>query len=142
MNQPETNAIANQGEDSQALGDAWKDFETRSTAERKRHYASSPRKIGSLLADLVRSRGYAQISVSEIQEKAWQTVVGTELATVTQFAKLSRGTMQVVVANSLVMQELTFRKEQLLAGLQTALPDAGVKQLRFKVGRVTHRSEP
>lgn len=138
MKEPETNSVASEGEQSSSIQDAWKDFEMRSAVERKRHYASSPHQIGKVLARLVSRRGYAQIRVSETQEKAWQTVVGAELAGVTQFGKLSRGTLHVVVANSLLMQELTFRKEQLLAGLQEALPEAGVKQIRFKVGRITH----
>ncbi len=139
MKQPEKNVISNiEDDDSAVFRDAWQDFEVHRTAERKKDYASHPHKIGNVLARLVSRRGYAQICVPDAQEKAWQTVVGTELASVTQFAKLSRGTLHVVVANSLLMQELTFRKEELLASLQLALPEAGVKQLRFKVGKINH----
>lgn len=137
MMQPEKNVISNnEDDDSAVFRDAWKDFEVHRAVEQKKYNASHPHKIGNVLARLVSRRGYAQICTLDAQEKAWQKVVGTELASVTQFAKLSRGTLHIVAANSLLIQELMYRKEELLASLQRALPEAGVKQLRFKVGKI------
>lgn len=118
------------------LRDAWIDFkEHRATEERKFH-GRSPKKIGNVIAQLVNRRGYAQIRAAGERDEAWEAAIGDDLASMTQVAALRRGTFEVVVANSLLMQELTFRKEALLRSLQTILPDAGIKQLKFKVGRI------
>ena len=47
----------------------------------------------------------------------------------TEVGQLRRGVLEVTAANSLVMQELGFEKERILQELQTARPDAGLKQL-------------
>ncbi|TWU29916.1 DUF721 domain-containing protein [Bythopirellula polymerisocia] len=123
-------------EEISAQQDAWKDFETHRVAEQKRLSFQRPRKVGNVLAQLVSLRGYAQIRISAEQEVAWQAVVGPELSSITQFSKLRGGTMNVTVANSLLMQELIFRKEELLTRLQAELPAAGIRHLRFKVGKI------
>ena len=47
---------------------------------------------------------------------------------------LRRGTLEVVVTNSTLMQELGFQKADLLETLTRLLPDQGIKDLRFRVG--------
>ena len=122
--------------DDPRIRDAWTDFaQHRDTVQRNFH-GRSPKKIGNVLAQLVNRRGYAQIHAATERDEIWQKVAGDELARVTQVSALKRGVFEVLVANSLLMQELTFRKEELLAALQAALPAAGVKQLKFKVGRI------
>ncbi len=132
--------MTNPMEDPLELKDVWRDFETHRSKEQERFLSRKPRKVGNVLAQLVRLRGYAQIRKSDEQEKVWRAVVGPDLSRVTQFLKLSRGTFHVLLANSLLMQEFTFRKEELLEAVQSALPNAGVKQLRFKVGKITNLS--
>ncbi|NOY41032.1 MAG: DUF721 domain-containing protein [Planctomycetes bacterium] len=113
------------------------DLERRRTSHRKWFYAKRPKPIGNVLAQLVQRRGYAQVRVAGERDEAWQAAVGEEWATMTQIGGIRRGVMEVTVANSLLMQELTFCKEKLLADLQQALPEAGIKQLRFRVGQIS-----
>jgi hypothetical protein len=44
--------------------------------------------------------------------------------------------LEVVVANSTLMQELGFQKQDLLGALAKLLPDEGIKNLRFRVGNI------
>ena len=113
------------------------DLESRRASHRKWFYAKSPKPIGNVIAQLVQRRGYAQVRTAGERDKAWQTAVGKDLAAMTQVGALRRGVMEVIVSNSLLMQELTFRKEELLSELKQALPEAGIQQLRFRVGQVS-----
>jgi predicted nucleic acid-binding Zn ribbon protein len=118
------------------IAEAWTDFAQHREAEKRYYHGRAPKPIGNVLAQLVSRRGYAQIRAAGERDEAWQRIAGEDLAQVTQVSTLRRGVLEVLVANSLLIQELTFRKEALLADLQAALPEAGVKQLKFKVGRI------
>lgn len=124
------------------IAEAWVDFQNHRTAEQRKYHGRSPKNIGNVIAQLVSRRGYAQIHAAGERDAAWQAVAGGELAKMTQVAALRRGVFEVLVANSLLMQELTFRREDLLASLQQALPESGVKQLKFKVGRIDEQQGP
>ncbi len=100
------------------LGDQFEDLERRRTQQQRRFFARRPKQIGNLLAQVVQRRGYAQVRTANERDEAWQTAVG-EVASATRVGSLRRGTLQIEVANSLLMQELTFRKEELLRKLQT-----------------------
>lgn len=119
---------------------AWTDFAAHRKAEQRKFHGRRPKRIGNVLAQLVSRKGYAHVRASREQEQAWRSVIGPQLEPFTQFSVLKRGTFEVLVANSLMMQELTFQKEELLLRLQQALPDLKVKQLRFKIGQVTGKS--
>jgi predicted nucleic acid-binding Zn ribbon protein len=121
--------------------EAWVDFEDHRSKELRGFHGRSPKRIGNVLAQLVNRRGYAQIRAAGEREEAWAAVAGEQLAAVTQLSALRRGVFEVLVANSLLMQELTFRKEELLRALQQILPDAGIKQLKFKVGQINTQNK-
>lgn len=95
-----------------------------------------PKRIADVVAQLVQRKGYAQVQAARQWDQAWQQAVGERFAKVTSPGLLKRGVLEVIVANSLLMQELGFDKERLLQAMQTALPEAGLKQLRFRVGKV------
>ena len=54
----------------------------------------------------------------------------------TRVGRLMRGTLEIVVANNLVMQELSFQQVQLLARLNEQLAESSVEKLKFRVGPV------
>ena len=92
--------------------------------------------MGSVIAGLMSRRGYAQVEESSEGEAGWQEVVGPQLGPQTRSANVRRGVMEVIVASSAVMQELTFRKTALLKQLAQRLPSHKIKDLRFRVGAV------
>lgn len=114
------------------------DFDRRRAAVRRGHLARSPKRLDNVIAQLVQRKGYAQIRTASNREAAWQTALAqagaADWVQATRVVGLKRHVFEVQVANSLLMQELTFRKEELLANLQDALPEDKVKQLRFTIG--------
>ncbi|MCC6492005.1 MAG: DUF721 domain-containing protein [Pirellulales bacterium] len=116
--------------------DDWQDLERRRRAHRAWFYARQPKPVSEVIAQLVQRRGYAQVRAAGQWNQAWQDAAGEHFARVTEVGQLRRGVLEVVAANSLVMQELGFEKERILAALQAARPDAGLKRLRFRIGRI------
>jgi predicted nucleic acid-binding Zn ribbon protein len=116
--------------------DDWADLERRRQAHRRWFYGRQPKPVAEVIAQLIQRRGYAQVRTGGQWNEAWAAAAGERFAAVTEVGQLRRGVLEITAANSLVMQELGFEKERILAELQTALPDAGIKQLRFRVGRI------
>ena len=112
------------------------DFNRRGELQRRRFHGHQPKRVADVLAQLVQKRGYAQVRAAQAHHAAWQAAAGPQFAPVTEPGKIARGTLEVTAANSLVMQELSFEKERLLAAIQQSLPEAGIKQLRFRVGQI------
>jgi len=98
--------------------------------------ARGPRRIGEVLPELMARWGYARVQSAEALEAAWREAAGSMMARYTQPGALRRKTLEVVVANSPLMQELTFQKPALLKTLNELLPDEEIKDLRFRVGPV------
>jgi predicted nucleic acid-binding Zn ribbon protein len=98
--------------------------------------ARGPQTIGNVLSELMARRGYARIQSAETYEAAWREAAGPLAAKYTRPGQLRRGTLEVVVANSTLMQELGFQKRALLEALAKLLPDEGIKNLRFRVGNI------
>jgi len=113
----------------------FEDLQRRRATQQRRFFSRRPKKISNVIAQVVQQKGYAQVNAASERDKIWQAVVG-EVATGTRVGNQRRGTLDIHVANSLLMQELTFRKEELITKLQSALPEAGIQQLRFRVGQV------
>jgi predicted nucleic acid-binding Zn ribbon protein len=98
--------------------------------------ARGPKTIGNVLSELMARRGYGRIQSAEAIEAAWSEAAGSLVAKYTQPGPVRRGTLEVVVANSTLVQELGFQKQDILDGLARLLPDEGIKNLRFKVGNI------
>ena len=98
--------------------------------------ARGPKPISEILSRLMARRGYANQQMSEEWREVWSTVAGAQ-AKRTRPGKFSRGVLEVIVTNSTVLQELTFRKKQLLQSMQTHAPHFQIKDLRFRVGEIS-----
>ena len=94
-----------------------------------------PEPIGDILAQLMARRGFARVQSSAETETAWREVAG-ELAPYTRVGQVRGGKLEVTVANSTVLQELTFRKRSLLSDMAGRLPDEGIQDIRFRTGSV------
>jgi hypothetical protein len=92
------------------------------------------RRIGEILPELIARRGYARVQSSEAYEAAWREAAGPLAAGYTRLGAVRRGTLEVTVANSTLIQELTFQKAALLSSLARLLPEQGIKNLRFRLG--------
>ena len=96
--------------------------------------ARGPKPIGNVLSELMVRRGYARVQTARAYETAWREAAGELVAQYTRVGALRRGTLEVVVDNSTLVQELTFQKPTLLKLLTRLLPDEPLEDLRFRVG--------
>lgn len=95
-----------------------------------------PQKMGDVLAELMARRGYAREQTAANYEAAWREAAGESLALHTRVGLLRRGALEVTVANSVLLQELTFQKQAILGQLSRLLPDERIEKLRFRVGPI------
>lgn len=102
----------------------------------RQRYRAGPKRVGDVVNELMARRGYAQVQSSAACADAWRTAAGTSLASHTIAGNIRRGVLEVYARNSAVVQELTFRKKQLIAQLVKLTPDSKIRDLRFRVGPV------
>ena len=95
-----------------------------------------PESIGDILAQLMARRGFARIRSTEAFQSAWRGAAGGLLAQYTRPGAIRGGRLEVTVANSTLVQELSFQKPALLKALAELLPDEKIRDLRFRVGPV------
>jgi predicted nucleic acid-binding Zn ribbon protein len=95
-----------------------------------------PQSIGNVLSELMSRRGFARVQSAGACEAAWREAAGPLVAEYTRIGAIRGGTLEVVVANSTLVQELGFQKQSLLTALGELLPDEGIKNLRFRVGKI------
>ena len=98
--------------------------------------ARGPQRVGNILTELMARRGLGRVQAALVCEEAWRKAVGQLLAQYTRAGAVRRGKLEVVVANSTLVQELGFRKPALLKSLARLLPNEKIQDLRFRVGAV------
>jgi hypothetical protein len=96
-----------------------------------------PEKIADILSELMARRGYARVQSGEAYEAAWREAAGPLGAKFSRVGSLKRGTLEVVVVNSVLIQEFGFQKAELLKTLNRLLPGQAVKDLRFRLGVIS-----
>ncbi len=103
---------------------------------KQRHSRLNAKPIGSVIRNLMARRGYGQTQAIDELLHHWRQAVGPTLANSTRPGNVSRGVLQVWVADSPSLQELSMCKRQVLQALQTAMPQAGFVDLRPKIGAI------
>lgn len=98
--------------------------------------SGEPKRIGSIINQLLARRGYAQVQTVVALQEVFRSVLGDTIAGSAQAGTLKRGVLEVIVGDAATMQELAFLKRDLLKKLQASLPDARIKDLRFRLGKL------
>jgi len=96
-----------------------------------------PHKIADVLNELLARRGFARVQATEKLHRAWQSAAGEVLAAHSKVCGLRRGVLEVRVANSALLQELSFRKVALLRDLIREAPDESIQDVRFRLGSIS-----
>ena len=99
----------------------------------KQAAAGGPKRIGSLVSQLLSRRGYAQVLIGEELQTLLAAEVGGDLAGSVRAGNVKRGVLHVYLADSVTHQELAFRKRAILKRLQSALPSGGIRDIRFHI---------
>ena len=95
-----------------------------------------PERISDILTQLMSRRGFARVRGAEAYQSAWNEASGPLGAQYSRTGQLKRGTLEIVVANSTLIQEFGFQKSDMLATLNRLLPDHNIKDLRFRLGAI------
>jgi predicted nucleic acid-binding Zn ribbon protein len=74
--------------------------------------------------------------------RIWPEMVGEAIARRTEVASVKFHTAVIKVAGAMWIQELNLMKPQILGRLRAALGDDSVRDLRFVLGRISHRERP
>jgi predicted nucleic acid-binding Zn ribbon protein len=112
------------------------DFAAHRDREQRRHHARRPKQIRNVIAQLITARGYGRIQADADFAAAWRGAIGDTLAEYTVPGRLKRGVLEITVSNSIVIQELTFQKQTILAALREQCPDAKIRDLKFRIGAI------
>jgi hypothetical protein len=97
---------------------------------------NKPRQIADILSELVARRGYARVQATANYSAAWRDAAGEMLCKYTRPGVIKRGVLEVVVANSILVQEITFQKSAILQKLAGLLPQEKIRDLRCRVGTI------
>lgn len=97
---------------------------------------SGPRKVQDVLAELFARRGYARVQSQNRHLTVWREAAGGTMADQTRVGQVRRGVLEVMVANSTLLQELTFQKRAILTRWNELLPEQRLTDLRCRVGPV------
>ncbi len=100
--------------------------------QRKSRLIAKP--IGNVIRGLLSSTGYAETQAAALLQQQWEAAVGAELSAVSRPGNVTRGVLQVYAASSPAMQELHFRKKQILAGLTANPALSQIRELKIRVG--------
>lgn len=96
-----------------------------------------PRPLSAVLGDLFTVRGYSRLYARQELENAWNKAVGEAYCHQTQLGEVRRGVLNVTVAHSTLLEELSsFRKSLLLKALCLNAPATAIRDIRFRVGPV------
>ena len=95
-----------------------------------------PKAMADVLAELMARRGYARERAAADYSAAWREAAGELIARHTRVGVVRRGALEVIVANSVLLQELTFQKPNILNQLGRLLPQERIGNLKFRVGPI------
>ncbi len=98
--------------------------------------SQEPRHISEVVAEILARSGVAETQSARELQAAWHEIVGAPLNELSRAVKLSRGKLEVVVTHSAAVQELTFRKREILRRLQERWPQKVIRDIRFRVGPI------
>lgn len=91
--------------------------------------------LSEILSGLISQYGIGRKGGSSELEDFWSELAG-ELAVYSAVGGIRRGVLEILVSDAIFMQELLFRKEELLARLRERFPDSKFEDLRFRVGSI------
>ncbi len=94
------------------------------------------KRLADVLSQLIARRGYARVRESGELDRVWAEAVGQSIATRTRPGRTRRGVLTIVVVDSLLVQELTFRKSEIITKLNNLSPERAIRDIRFRVGAI------
>ena len=100
---------------------------------RRRETPAGPVSIGRVVARLLARTGYDREQATTALQAAWCEVVPEPLRSASRPGLVRRGVLEVFVSHSAHVQEFGFQKQSIVAGLRSALPSAGISDIRCRL---------
>ena len=100
-----------------------------------------PVPIGNIVADILARKGLGRQEATLELDKIWNKIIEKPLAEITRCGQIRRQQLEIVVENSTAMQELTFRKQELIDLLNREIPQQKLKDIRFRVGTIQQKKK-
>ena len=91
--------------------------------------------LGDLLPDFLAKTGIHRARRTDDLAEKWAAVAG-EFRRHTVLGGVRRGVLEIIVSDTIYVQEMTFRKAEFLEKMREAYPAAKFKDIRFRVGEV------
>jgi predicted nucleic acid-binding Zn ribbon protein len=120
-----------QEDDSRQQAEAW--WDVNDHVRRYGRRGANPKSLQTVLNRLLARQGYNQQQAESSLAAGWRKVVPPQWAGCSRVKQIQRGVLEVVVANSAVLQQLTFQQAPLLRAIQQELPEKKIKQIRFRL---------
>lgn len=116
--------------------DDLQDLARRSARIRRRVRAAEPKRAADVMAAVLQRRGYGRMIENEQLAETWAAAVDPRLRPLTRAVRVYRRRLEVVVASSAVLQELTFAKRTLVERFNAAFGGQTVTDIRLRIGEV------
>lgn len=107
--------------------------QTAHLLDTRRIHPRGARQVASAVSRIISLRGLGQRQAGGELQDAWREAAGTEWRERTKPGALRRGSLEVFCPDSMTLQEAAFRKTELLAALRARLPQAAIRDLKFRV---------
>jgi hypothetical protein len=101
---------------------------------RKQVRIAPPKAMRDVLGQLLARQGYARMQSAAGCEAAWREAVGVKLAADSRPGVVKRGVLEVLVRNSVTLQELSFVRVKAVKALAKLIPEQQIRDVRFRVG--------
>lgn len=111
--------------------EAWTDVNEH--LQRYGRAGTQPKSLKSVLNKLLVKRGYNQRQVNKTLIELWSSIEPAQWRGQCQVKGYRRGTLEIRVANSAIVQQLEFSKQQLLLVIKQKSPELKIKNLRFSL---------
>ena len=110
------------------------EYHLQSDYRRKQIRIPPPKPMRDVLSQLLAKRGYAQVQTAGQCAAAWREAVGVKLAGDSRPGVVKRGVLEVLVRDSVTLQELGFVKVKAVKVLARLVPEQQIRDVRFRVG--------
>lgn len=95
-----------------------------------------PAALGDLVAQVFALRGCGRVQSASELDAAWGEAVGESFAKQTRPGAPRKGVLMVIVANSTLLQELTFQERRIVEHLRARLPEQKIEKLKYRIGTI------
>jgi hypothetical protein len=97
-------------------------------------------KLSEALAGWQPAQNGAPAEPLTLLEAGWEQIVGAKVAQNSRPARIADGTLTVVTRSSAWSHQLSFLSDHVLHAVAARLPKAGIRTIRFRVGRIADSS--